>query len=165
MEILERSKPSVAHLRIFGCGVYVPNPSKTALGAQRTLGIYVGFQSKSKLRYLVPDTGHSFEARFEDCVFDETIYPTMGTGNSSSENVQRESKELEKQKEALFTGEPSLFPETINQQDSERLAKETLNLSKVAQKAPHAFTPAKGVIRDDGAICNPTQLTKTSRER
>ena len=38
-------EPNIAHLRIFGCTVYVPiaPPQRTQMVPQRRLGIYVGF--------------------------------------------------------------------------------------------------------------------------
>ena len=42
-ELLDGEKPSIAHLRTFGCAVYIPTPppKRHKLGPQRTLGIYV----------------------------------------------------------------------------------------------------------------------------
>ncbi|KAM1330898.1 hypothetical protein ACFX2H_043129 [Malus domestica] len=45
---------------------------------QRRLGIYVGFDSPSIIRYLEPLTGDVFTARFADCHFDETVFPSLG---------------------------------------------------------------------------------------
>ena len=52
------------------------------MGSQRRLGIYVGFESPSIIRYLEPLTGDMFTARFADCQFDETIFPKLGGENS-----------------------------------------------------------------------------------
>ena len=73
-------EPNISHLQIFGCGVYVPisPPQRTKIGPQRRLGIYVGFESPSIIRYLEPLTGDVFTARFADCHFDETTFPTLG---------------------------------------------------------------------------------------
>ena len=51
-------QPNISHLRIFGCAVYVPiTPTQcTKMGSQRRLGIYVGFDSPSIIRYLEPLT-------------------------------------------------------------------------------------------------------------
>ena len=48
------------------------------MGPQRRLGIYVGFESPSIIKYLEPLTGDIFTARFADCHFDETKFPTLG---------------------------------------------------------------------------------------
>ena len=73
-------EPNISHLRIFGCAVYVPisPPQRTKMGPQRRLGINVGYESLSILTYLEPMTGDLFTARFADCHFDESVYPTVG---------------------------------------------------------------------------------------
>lgn len=58
---------------------------------ERKLRIYVGFESPLIIKYLEPLTGDVFMARFVDCHFDETIFPTLGG----------EMKEVEKQNEIL----------------------------------------------------------------
>ena len=47
-------EPNISHLRIFGCAVYVliAPPQRTKMGPQRRLGIYVGFDSPSIIKYL-----------------------------------------------------------------------------------------------------------------
>ena len=47
------------------------------MGPQHRLGIYVGFDSPSIIRYLEPLTGDVFTARFNGCHFDETIFPPL----------------------------------------------------------------------------------------
>ena len=48
------------------------------MGPQRRLGIYVGFETPSIIRYLEPLTGDVFTARFADCQFNEDVFPTLG---------------------------------------------------------------------------------------
>ena len=48
------------------------------MGPHRRLGIYAGFDSSSIIRYLEPLTGDMFTARFANCHFDETIFPSLG---------------------------------------------------------------------------------------
>ncbi|XP_070010529.1 uncharacterized protein [Nicotiana sylvestris] len=48
------------------------------MGPQRRLGIYVGFESPSIIRYLKTLTGDLFTAQFADCRFDETLFPKLG---------------------------------------------------------------------------------------
>ncbi|GLR00170.1 hypothetical protein GCM10007863_45910 [Dyella mobilis] len=75
-------QPDISHLRVFGCAVYVPipPPQRTKFGPQRRLGIYVGFDSPSIIRFIEPLTGDTFTARFADCHFDETVFPPLGGG-------------------------------------------------------------------------------------
>ena len=85
-------QPNISYLRFFGCAVYVPiaPPQRTKMGPQRRLGIYVGFDSPSIIRYLEPLTGDMFTARFADCHFDETVFPSLG----GEKTVLEEQQEL-----------------------------------------------------------------------
>ena len=76
MQLATGTQPNISHLRTFDCAVYVSiaPPQRTKMGPQRRLGIYVGFDSHSIIRYLEPLTGDAFKARFDDCVFDETLF-------------------------------------------------------------------------------------------
>ena len=78
------SQPNVSHLRIFGCVVYVPitPPQCSKLGPQHRLGIYVGFNSSSIIRYLEPFTSDVFTVCFADCHFDENVFPPLEGGKS-----------------------------------------------------------------------------------
>ena len=75
--------PSISHLRVFGCVVYVPiSPHyRRKLGSQCRLGIYVGFNSPSIIRYLKPTTGDLFTTCFVNCQFDESTFPILGEDN------------------------------------------------------------------------------------
>ncbi|KAK4397416.1 hypothetical protein Sango_1578200 [Sesamum angolense] len=59
-------------LVVFGCAVYVPipPPQKTKMGPQRRLGIYIGFESSSIIKYLEPMTGDQFTARLPNAFID-----------------------------------------------------------------------------------------------
>ena len=48
--------PNISHLKIFGCVVYAPIAllQQTKMGPQRRLGIYVGFEAPTIVRYLEP---------------------------------------------------------------------------------------------------------------
>jgi len=78
LELVFGREPNISHLRIFGCAVYVPisPPKQTKMGPQRRLGIYVGYESPSIIKYLGPTTGDLFTARFVDCHFYESNFPT-----------------------------------------------------------------------------------------
>ena len=51
------------------------------MGPQRRLVIYVGYESPSIIKYLEPSTGDVFTARFIDCRFDKSVFPTLGGEN------------------------------------------------------------------------------------
>ena len=73
-------KSNISHLRIFGCAVYVPIAprQRTKMGLQRRLGIYVGFDYPSTIRYLEPLTCDVFTPRFTDCHFNESVFSPLG---------------------------------------------------------------------------------------
>ena len=48
------------------------------MGPQRSLGIYVGFESPSIIKYLEPSTGDLHMARFADSIFNEDHFPALG---------------------------------------------------------------------------------------
>ena len=64
---------NISHLTIFGCVVYVSiaPPQRTKMSSQKRLGIYVGFDFPSTIKYLEPLMGDVFTARFVDCHFNE----------------------------------------------------------------------------------------------
>ena len=80
LQLVLGQETNISHLRIFGYGVYVPiaPPNRTKMGPQRRLGIYVGFESPSIIRYLEPLTGNMFTARFANYRFDEIVFPKLG---------------------------------------------------------------------------------------
>ena len=55
-------QPTISHLRVFGCAVYVPfaPTNRTKLGPPHRLGIYVGFQLLSIINYIKPLTSEVF---------------------------------------------------------------------------------------------------------
>nr|GEX69845.1 putative RNA-directed DNA polymerase [Tanacetum cinerariifolium] len=78
--------------------VYVPiaPPQRTKMGPQRRLGIYVGYETSSIIRYVEPLTGDVFIARFADFHFNEVIFPLLG-------------KEKKTHKKDVSWSEPSLL--------------------------------------------------------
>jgi hypothetical protein len=72
--------PSISHLRKFGCCVYIPisPPQTIAMGPHRKVGIYVGFQSPSIIKYIEPLIEDLFTARFADSIFDEEHFLSLG---------------------------------------------------------------------------------------
>ena len=52
------------------------------MGPQRRLGIYVGFDFPSIIRYLEPLTDNAFTAHFADCHFSKSVFPSLGEEKS-----------------------------------------------------------------------------------
>ena len=73
-------EPSISHLRIFDYALYVPipPPQRTSMGPHQKLGIYVGYETPSIIKYLDPMTGDLHTARYADYVFDEDHFPALG---------------------------------------------------------------------------------------
>jgi hypothetical protein len=80
LQLVHGNPPSISHLRKFGCATYVPisPPQRTTMGPHRKLGIYMGYQSPSIIKYLEPLTGDLFTARYADCIFSEDHFPALG---------------------------------------------------------------------------------------
>ena len=79
LQLVIGCEPDISHLRDFCCAVYVPisQPLHTKMRHQRRMGIYVGYDSPSIIRYLEPLTGDLFTAHFADCHFYETVFPSL----------------------------------------------------------------------------------------
>ena len=88
IQLVQKIKPNIK----FGCAVYIPIPPPqcTAMGAQRKLRVYVGFESPSIIKYLVPTTGDLHKARFDDSIFNEDHFPALGGGKYLSRAACRE---------------------------------------------------------------------------
>jgi len=50
------------------------------MGPHRKMGIYVGYESPSIIRYLEPKTGDLFMARYTNSIFDEDWFPALARG-------------------------------------------------------------------------------------
>ena len=148
IQLLTGITPTAKHLRIFGCAVYVPipQPKRSKLGPQRALGIYVGFDSKSIIRYLDTKTGTLYKARFLDCIFDEGHFPTLGGENQNDHERQNDLKKFLLSDDAKTTS-------TTGWQDQRTLLVESevtriLTNQILAQQSPDSFNNAKSVLKD-----------------
>ena len=103
------------------------------MGPQRRLGIYVRFESPSIIKYLEPLTSDIFTARFADCQFNETVFPTLGG----------EKQKLEKSK-ISWNASSHLDPHT-NQCELE--VQKIIQLQKITNQLPDAFIDSKKVTK------------------
>jgi len=130
--------PNIFHFRIFGCAVYVPiaPPQRTKMGPQRRLGIYIGFDSPSIIRYLEPLTSDIFKARFEDCHFDENIFTSL-----------RKEKSLPEVRQEITWNNSTLshFDSRTNQSELE--IQRIIHLQSIANQMLDAFTDNKKIIK------------------
>jgi hypothetical protein len=90
LQLIFGQPPNISHFCIFCCTVYVSitPPQRTKMGPQHRLRIYVGFYSPSIIRYLEPLTSDIFKVRFEDCHFNESLFPSLGKEKSLLEAQQ-----------------------------------------------------------------------------
>ena len=100
------------------------------MGPQRRLGIYVGYDSPSIIKYLEPSTGDLFTARFADSHFDESIFPTLGG----------ERKKLEKD---IGWNELSLSHLDPRTKECELEVQRIIHLQKLANQLSEAFTDTR----------------------
>ncbi|CAM8919718.1 unnamed protein product [Rhodiola kirilowii] len=154
MQLAFGQVPNVSHLRIFGCAIYVPiaPPQRTKMGPQRSLGIYVGFESPSIVKYLEPQTVNIFTARFADCHFNEETFPILGD----------ERKQLEKE---ITWFVPTLMHLDPYTKDCERQVEKILHLQEIANRLPDAFTDTKRVTKSHIQAVNAPVQIEIPREK
>ena len=106
------------------------------MGSQRRLGIYVGFDSPSIIRYLEPLTCNVFTACFTDCHFNESVFPSLG----------EEKSILEEQREISWkTFTMSYLDPCTNQCELE--VQRIIHLRNLANQLPDAFIDTKKVTK------------------
>jgi hypothetical protein len=106
------------------------------MGPHRGLGIYVGFDSPSNIRYLEPLTGDIFKACFEYLHFNENIFPLLGREKSLPEVRQ----EITWNNSTL-----SHFDSRTNQCELE--VQRIIHLQSIANQLPDAFTDNKKIVK------------------
>jgi hypothetical protein len=104
------------------------------MGPQRRLGIYVGYESSSIIKYLEPSTGDLFTARFVDCHFDESFFPT----------IRGENKPLENK---ISWNESSLSHLDPRTKQCELKVQRIIDLQSLANQLPNEFTDPKRVTK------------------
>ncbi|KAK4397536.1 hypothetical protein Sango_1590200 [Sesamum angolense] len=104
-------------------------------GHKRRLGIYVGFEYPSIIKYLEPMTDDQFTAGYLDCQFDETIFPTL----------EGEDKEIKRKDIAWFATSMSFLDSRTN--DSELVVQRIIHLHSVVNRLPDAFIDTKKVTK------------------
>jgi hypothetical protein len=137
--------PNISHLRKFGCVVYtlVSPPQRTAMGPHRKLGIYVGYQSPSIIKYLAPLTGDLYTTRFADCIFNEDHFPTLG-GEFKYPNDWQE----------VNWDDKSILSSHPRTQESELQVQKIIELQHFANNFPDAFTDYNGITKSLNPVVN-----------
>ena len=138
-------QPNIFHFRVFGCAVHVSiAPSqRTKMGPQRRLGIYVGFDSPSIIRYLEPLTGNVFRARFEKFHFNEIVFPPL----RGEKSIPEERREITWNASIL-----SHFDHRTNQCELE--VQRIIHLQNLTNQLSDAFVDAKKVTKSHIPVVN-----------
>jgi len=150
IQLLTGITPTAFHLRVFGCAVYVPvlGPKLNKMGPQRILAIYVGFVSKSIIRYIDTATGTAFEARFLDCIFDETLFPTLGEASDSELLKRQEELEIFISNFGDASSRSSTGHTDPKTPQSEIEVAKILSNQALAKDLPDGFNDAQKVIKE-----------------
>ena len=97
-------------------------------------GIYMGFDSPSIIRYLVPSTGALLRARFQNCVFEETVFPHV--------SCPKGIPDLNFYSLQTFTMNPDLHT-TLLEMEVQKI----LQLQALTERLHDAFTDAPRLTR------------------
>ncbi|KAM2003558.1 hypothetical protein ACFX15_027107 [Malus domestica] len=118
-------------------------PQRTKMGPQRILGIYLGFDSLSIIRYLEPLTGDMFTTRFADCHFDETIFSSL-----------RGEKSVPEEWQELTWVVPTLSHFDPRSTQCENEVKWIVHLQGIANQMPDTFNDASKVTKSHIPVAN-----------
>ena len=123
------------------------------MGPQRKLGIFIGYESPSILKYLEPITGDQFTARYVDCIFDEDNFLELGGDKNQK---LKECREISWNVKDL----QYLDPRTSQ---TELEVQKIINLQYLASNMPDAFTDHKGVTKSHIPVVNTPQIVKVPK--
>ena len=84
------------------------------MGPQRKIGIYVGLDSPSIIKYLEPMTGDVLRALFADCHFNETVFPQFGGGGGGGGGGGSQSQKDDMKSLGMHLHYPILINVLIN---------------------------------------------------
>jgi hypothetical protein len=74
------------------------------MSPHRRMGIYVGFQFPSILKYLEPLTGDLFTTRFVDCIFNEDYFLALGGDNK----FINDGREIDWDDKSILSSDPRI---------------------------------------------------------
>jgi hypothetical protein len=106
------------------------------MGSHRRMGIYVGFQSPSILKYLEPLTGDLFTIRFVDCIFNRDYFTALGRDNKFINDGQ----EINWDDKSILSFDP-------HTKETELQVHKIIELQQIASNLSNAFTDYKCVTK------------------
>ena len=115
------------------------------MGLQRTLGIYVGYESPAIFKYLEPLTGDLFTTCFANYQFDEAHFPILRGRKTLLSTKQ--CREISCKEDQLNSFDPQTS-------QSELEVQKIIQLEQIAAQLPDAFTDVKGVIKSHIPVAN-----------
>lgn len=128
LELMSGRTPNISHLRTFGCEVWVPTAElkQKTITLHREKAVYLGYDSPSIIRYMLPGNTTIHKAQFEKCRFIENSFPAAIDLNTQSPLNFRAIETL--------TSNPD--PRTFL---SETEVKKMLNLRNLTERLPDRF--------------------------
>jgi hypothetical protein len=96
------------------------------------MGIYVGYQSPSILKYLEPLTGDLFTARFADCIFNEDHFLALGGDNK----FITDDREINWDDKSILSSDP-------HTKETELQVQKVIELQQIASNLSDVFTDYK----------------------
>jgi hypothetical protein len=106
------------------------------MGHHRRMGIYVGFQSPSILKYLEPLTGDLFMTLFADCIFNEDHFSVLGEDNKFITH----GWDINWDDKCILSSDPRI-------KETELQVQKIIELHQIVSNLPDAFTDYKGVTK------------------
>jgi hypothetical protein len=118
-------------------------PKQTSIGPHRKLGIYVGFQSPSILKYLEPLIGDLCMARIANHIFNEDHFSALGGDNKFIDDGQ-----------VIIWDDKTILSSDSHTKEIDLQIKKILELQQIVSNLPDAFTDYKGVTKSLNTVVN-----------
>ena len=113
------------------------------MGPQKKLGVYIGYECPSILKYLEPITWDQFIARYTDCIFNEDHFLALGGDKN---------QKLKECQEILWNVKDLQYLDLGTSQTELEVLK-IINLQYLASNLLDAFTDHKGVTKSNKNTC------------
>jgi hypothetical protein len=120
------------------------------MGPHWKLGIYVGYESLSIIKYLEPRTRDLFTARYADSIFDEEHFSALGGGLYLN---NKECQEIEWSASSI----QSLDPQT---KETKLEVQQIIHLQNLANNLLDAFTDIRGVSKSHIPAANAPEIVE-----
>jgi hypothetical protein len=113
------------------------------MGPRRKLGIYVGFQSSSIIKYLEPLTGDLFTTRFANCIFNEDHIPALEGDNKFIDDRQE-----------IIWDDKTILSSNPYTKETNLLVQKIIELQRIGSNLQDAFTNYKGITKSFNPALN-----------